>query len=499
MPQEVYSSIASETRILSAPRPYPSRLQEGLACETNQETCKSNTVSAENPSTNGATRGVDVGTLSDSFSKKPTHHSSSDISSDLSNTHTPNRLPADAEQMVKETPKHADNPSTNGATRGVDVGTLSDSFSEKPTHHSSSDISSDLSNTHTPNRLSADAPQSLAEECMATQEKTTLVQRKNSCCSLQLNEDSIQKSAHKKVRGQGILFQVTKHFAFPHYAFPHYALLTCHHIIPTKKDAVGWKVHFGKGPYLYFKIDKKMISRFISCCGSPDGIMGCRKHDKSNCPFHLDFSLIILEVKSSGLHYLLDGHELPDLKPHGLNILLQLMTSRSTSNSFTIYQRHSKQLDKVDNELFEWSKLKWDNEKIMEFTVPYVKKIGQDGSSGSPGYAFNEHFGHVLYGMRTQLHEDYLQVPQSLQSVPVLWILQLISAVKNYLEDRQDLLQVYCIIYILYYEETEHYDERSLIEKAAEKILQHPRFRHCTKEQLHKLSRKYRKQSTLID
>lgn len=392
-----------------------------------------------------------------------------------------------------------ENPSTNGATRGVDVGTLSDSFSKKPTHHSSSDISSDLSNTHTPNRLSADAeqketPQSLAEECMATQEKTTLVQCKNSCCSLK-NKKIILKSGHKK--GQGILFKVTKHFAFSQGS--DYALLTCHHVIPTKKDAVGWRVCFGKGPYFFFDIDENMISQFISCCGPPDGIMGCHKHDESNCHFHLDFSLIILEVESSGLCYLLDGHELPDLKSHGLNILLQLMTSRSTSNSFTIYQRHSKQLDKVDHELFEWSKLKWDSEKIMEFTVPYVEKIGQDGSSGSPGYAFNRHFGHVLYGMRTQLHEDNLQVPQSLQSVPVLWILQLISAVKNYLEDRQDLLQVYCIIYILYHEKTEHYDKHSLIEKAADKILLDPRFSYFTKEQLHELSQKYCKQSTLID
>jgi hypothetical protein len=76
--------------------------------------------------------------------------------------------------------------------------------------------------------------------------------------------------------------------------YPALALLTNHHIIPSKSDIRKWKLSLHG---VEKKFDKK-IDGCKSCCGQ-DGVLGRSKHPNANCPFRADFSIFVLSKEFS--------------------------------------------------------------------------------------------------------------------------------------------------------------------------------------------------------
>ena len=110
--------------------------------------------------------------------------------------------------------------------------------------------------------------------------------------------------------------------------YPALALLTNHHIIPSKYHAKKWKisVHGMEMRKLNVALDEKKIDVCKSCCGR-DGVLGRSEHPRASCPFRADFTILVLSKEFSS--ELLKNRELkfPVLAPLDMESLKNALQS----------------------------------------------------------------------------------------------------------------------------------------------------------------------------
>ncbi|XP_019854119.1 PREDICTED: uncharacterized protein LOC109583289 [Amphimedon queenslandica] len=197
-------------------------------------------------------------------------------------------------------------------------------------------------------------------------------------------------------------------------------LLTCHHVIPSRRKSFGWKVDIEESNII---LDEGIVTKGISCCGE-EGILRQSEHFKKHCPFDLDFML--LELKNIDL----PPAEFVDVK---LSIkALELMEQANglsgffqDGNASCFYMRlknreDQSQVSKVvkKEHYFVFPPLPTGSPKIRvlrdwSFLIPYFKVVKDDdsdvcggGSSGAPMYATHKSNQPVLIGMHTNHHDD---------------------------------------------------------------------------------------------
>jgi hypothetical protein len=110
--------------------------------------------------------------------------------------------------------------------------------------------------------------------------------------------------------------------------YPVLALLTNHHVIPSKYHAKKWKisVHGMEMRKLNVTLDEKRIDVCKSCCGR-DGVLGRSEHPRAPCPFRADFTILVLSKDFS--NELLKNRELkfPILAPLDVESLKNALQS----------------------------------------------------------------------------------------------------------------------------------------------------------------------------
>lgn len=160
--------------------------------------------------------------------------------------------------------------------------------------------------------------------------------KKVPCCHLKSLEDG--------GKGQGIIICLGVNGSHQHLSellgvsssYPALALLTNHHIIPSKSNAKKWKlsVHGMEMKKLNVTLDEKRIDSCKSCCGR-DGVLSSKEHPRAVCPFRADFTILVLSREFSS--ELLKNRELkfPILAPLGLESLKSAL--QSERYTYTIY------------------------------------------------------------------------------------------------------------------------------------------------------------------
>lgn len=123
--------------------------------------------------------------------------------------------------------------------------------------------------------------------------------KKVPCCHLKSLEDG--------GKGQGIIVclgvdsnQQRLCEIFRVSTYPALALLTNHHVIPSKFHAKKWKlsIHGMEMRKLNVILDERRIDVCKSCCGR-DGVLGHSEHPRAPCPFRADFSILVLSKEFS--------------------------------------------------------------------------------------------------------------------------------------------------------------------------------------------------------
>ena len=236
---------------------------------------------------------------------------------------------------------------------------------------------------------------------------------KNSCCLL-------LKGKHT---AQGILCRIiTKEDEIGR----RFGLLTCHHVIPSEAETLGWAIYYGEGEYL--PLHPLMIDNFYSCCYNESG----NKHFDKECPVALDFTLIEF-IKEAPI-------------PRDIELLYLDYTQDLDFNSIVwegqchIYQRQQNTLALVSHEdhkyAFDWEgdlgNVDWSN-----FSILTPKQIKGRGTSGCPVVSFPTDDGspHLL-GMHT-CTVDYKGKPVS-GNASIVGIIKLLSIQKKVVN--QDLI-----------------------------------------------------------
>lgn len=306
----------------------------------------------------------------------------------------------------------------------------------------------------------------------------------NSCCLLKRTSG---RGYFKK--GQGVLLRFVSNDKYEPFVRTDasLALLTCHHLIPSKEAVNDWKVVFGKDSFL--ELDKSMVSHFFTCCGN-DGILGKEQHAAKDhaCPFYLDFSLILLTLvnalppgtKLVKLRNAIDSWKMVEkLRSKGHNLKLEIYR-RLIDNSGVTY---------VLYEAYEDKELVWEEPWLSWFRIPRLDDTQiAEGASGSPGYVMKKNA--IIFGMRNEKLEalkpnrrpnieecsgmhnepsssidhkkECFSTYPVLACVNVSWIIQLLNAWGN----RHASIEFMRAVYQLYGKYNCHAKKESLLKKA---------------------------------
>lgn len=110
--------------------------------------------------------------------------------------------------------------------------------------------------------------------------------------------------------------------------YPALALLTNHHIIPSKYHAKKWKlsVHRMEMKKLTVALDEKRIDVCKSCCGR-DGVLGHSEHPRAPCPFRADFTILVLSKEFSSELFKIREFKFPILAPLDVESLKNALQS----------------------------------------------------------------------------------------------------------------------------------------------------------------------------
>ena len=317
----------------------------------------------------------------------------------------------------------------------------------------------------------------------------------NSCCILYKKTINADGQVLRKIRGQGIVF-----LRCLRNGQKKYALLTCHHLITSRKDAVGFYV-IGKRECIgFFSLNEDNVGSCYSCCGE-NGILGKNQHPKEqnkikSCPFDLDFTL--MELKGSA-EKILSAIELPDLE-------LSMEASEALMDGLIMndpeyplinppqqccfYQRSefkNPNTGKRDTEvlckehylnlpLFPPASLKVDSVKDWSYNVVFclkvlvgVQDVCGEGSSGAPIYATHESEMPLLIGMHTGI--DVYEVDHRNKIVSTntnfLWIIQLLKVELGCIDLYELSCHVLWAIFLQYEEKEPEIKNDSLLSKVA--------------------------------
>lgn len=298
--------------------------------------------------------------------------------------------------------------------------------------------------------------------------------RSNSCCLLKRTSG---RGYFKK--GQGVIFRFVSKKNPAVLTDSSLALLTCHHLIPSKKAVNDWNVIYGDGDILQLK--ESMVTRFFTCCGK-DGILGKVEHADASedeylvCPFNLDFSLIILNPVDA----LPPRIKLVRLRNANLWRYVDLVYYNSQALSHKHYKDimnlevYRRKDYNVICEFYESWELAWSDSRLSWFKIPYRKNtmIGE-GASGSPGYVVVGDRP-IIVGMRNEMvlcgtpsiEEECSNTRTVLACVNVPWLILLLNAYENECD-----IKFMRAIYKLYKEYSDYAKEDSLLKKA-ERLLQ---------------------------
>lgn len=278
---------------------------------------------------------------------------------------------------------------------------------------------------------------------------------KNSCCLLK------RISGPGFCSGQGVLVRLDPATEVK------FALLTCHHLIPSKKAINDWKVIYGDGNVLTIELKESMVSQFFTCCGN-DGILGKEQHrdSDSTCPFRLDFSVIYLNIEQD------NALNLKFVKLHNEWDIVSKVCKKSENDGHYKLKIYWRQVYKVISESYKATDIRWGG-CWSWFQIPYRETIAE-GASGSPGYVQNKSVI-IPLGIRNEEQGENV----CLACVTVPWIIKLLRAWKNVWNCDIKLM---CDIYLLYEGEKHKSSEKSLLKKVVERLLSDPYFQGDEKE-----------------
>lgn len=190
-------------------------------------------------------------------------------------------------------------------------------------------------------------------------------------------------------------------------------LLTCHHVIPSRRESFGWKV-YTEGMEII--LDEDIVSKGISCCGE-DGILGKSGHFRGDCPFDLDFMLLelnnpnLLSADFVDVRFSIEALELL-LQANGLTGFFQ------DDSASCFYMRDQSQEVTKKEHYFSFPPFPAGPPQIRvlrdwSFLIPYFKVVKDNrydicggGSSGAPMYATHTSNQPVLIGMHTNHRND---------------------------------------------------------------------------------------------
>lgn len=304
----------------------------------------------------------------------------------------------------------------------------------------------------------------------------------NSCCLLKRKSG---EGYFKK--GQGVLLRFVSNDKYEPFVRTDasLALLTCHHLIPSKEAVSDWKVVFGEDSFL--ELDKSMVSHFFTCCGN-DGILGEKQHAAKDraCPFYLDFSLILLNLVNA----LPPGIKLVKLR-NAIDSwkMVEKLYSQDDNLKLEIYRRliDNSGVTYVIYEAYEDKDLVWEDQRLSWFRILCLNDTQiAEGASGSPGYVMKKNA--IIFGMRNEklipkpnrrpnieecsgMHnepsssidhkKECFSTYPVLACVNVSWIIQLLNA-----WERHASIEFMRAVYQLYGKYNFHAKEESLLKKA---------------------------------
>lgn len=245
----------------------------------------------------------------------------------------------------------------------------------------------------------------------------------NSCCLL-VNEA-------RNNFAQGILCCLTNlRQAQPRAQF---GLLTCHHVIPSMDEILGWTIYYGgENP---FQLEPLIISNFYSCCNKESG----NEHFGKACHVNLDYTLIVFNEDAPIDHDIElldvadDRNSLDKLKnrlPLKCRIFQRLPYTGPGQPVRTIV-RHEDHYACFYNE---------ENGDMSTFIIKNPNKIKGHGSSGCLIVFYADGFP-CLLGMHTASYKNnkYSSI-LFLENTSTIWINELIKKQIGYAALNYDVL-----------------------------------------------------------
>ena len=257
----------------------------------------------------------------------------------------------------------------------------------------------------------------------------------NSCCLL------VNNDPNKNCTAQGIFCRLINEGVN---IGPRFGLLTCHHVIPSKAETLGWTVYYGEE--YFFELEPSIIDNFYSCCTIGE-------HFDKKCPFGLDFTLI----------------EFVDEAPIRRDIeLLDLdYTQNLNSNSIVkegqcyIYQRQQNKIELCCEDhdyTFNWMQGElrdWSN-----FSILTPKQIKGKGTSGCPVVSFptDDESPHLL-GMHTCTATGYKDESLSVNT-SIVQIIKLLKFQKDIVNKEYD--ELFDLFWERYGEASKNFDTKQM-------------------------------------
>lgn len=247
----------------------------------------------------------------------------------------------------------------------------------------------------------------------------------NSCCLLLSQDDDTAQGILCRLMNNGVNIG------------PRFGLLTCHHVIPSMAETLGWTIYYGRGDS--FELKPSIIENFYSCCNKESD----NEHFCMDCHVDLDFTFIEFNERAQ----ICPDIELFDLKGYVVN----------AEGRCRIYKRHWNIRTRVDHEdhdyAFNW-KEDWGNFSILN-------PIGGPSTSGCP-VVFLPPDGkppHLL-GMHTSSINDCKGKPIYLVNASIVWITELLDFQKIVVKKTFHLLSS---IFLRDYKSTENFNMKQKV------------------------------------
>ena len=272
---------------------------------------------------------------------------------------------------------------------------------------------------------------------------------KNSCCLLLKGNNTDHSTA------QGILCRLINNGAN---IGPQFGLLTCHHVIPSMAETLGWTIYYGRGQS--FKLEPSIIENFYSCCNKESD----NEHFCMDCHVDLDFTFIEFNERAT----IRRDIELFDLKGCEVNL----------EGRCCIYKRDWNIRTRVDHEDHNYA-FCWEGDQ-SNFAIQNPK-IGGHGTSGCPVVFLPPDGEPHLLGMHTLTTKNdkgnFISV-----NVSIVWIIKLLKVQKKVVETTY---QLFLQIFSRNYKDSENVNRKQILWTIANRLCvlqKRARLLHCIDE-----------------